>query len=85
MQPAHLSAVSKLPPLLMIGMLFYDTPAIGLCKYNGFQPLSPIVSRICINFLTLNNYSLAFPYFIYLFITFCFHKTLHKNLTLCID
>lgn len=39
MQPAHLSAVSKLPPLLMIGIHFHDTPAIGLCIYNGFPAL----------------------------------------------
>lgn len=44
------------------------------------QPFSLIVNRICINFLTLDNYSLAFPYFIYLFITFCFRKALHKSL-----
>ena len=38
------------------------------------QPLSLIVSRICINFLTLDNYSLAFPYFIYLLLRFVFVK-----------
>lgn len=41
MQPAHLSAVSKLPPLLMIGIHFHDTPAIGLCIYNGFPAPLP--------------------------------------------
>lgn len=45
------------------------------------QPLSLIVSQICISFLTLDNYNLTFPYFIYLFITFCFRKTLHENVT----
>lgn len=38
------------------------------------QPLSLIVSQICINFITLNNYSLAFPYFIYLLLRFVFIK-----------
>lgn len=35
------------------------------------QPLSLIVSRICISFLTLDNYSLAFPYlFIFYYVLF---------------
>lgn len=38
------------------------------------QPLSLIVSRICISFLTLDNYSLTFPYFIYLLLHFVFVK-----------
>ena len=41
MQPAHESAVSKLPPLLMIGIHLHDTPAIGLCIYNGLPALLP--------------------------------------------
>lgn len=38
------------------------------------QPLSLIVSRICINFITLDNYNLTFPYFIYLLLHFVFMK-----------
>lgn len=38
------------------------------------QPLSLIVNRTCINFLTLDNYSLIFPYFIYLLLRFVFVK-----------
>lgn len=38
------------------------------------QPLSLIVSRICINFITLDNYNLTFPYFIYLLLRFVFVK-----------
>lgn len=38
------------------------------------QPFSLIVNRICINFLTLDNYSLTFPYFIYLLLHFVFVK-----------
>lgn len=35
------------------------------------QPFSLIVNRICINFLTLDNYSLAFPIlFIFYYILF---------------
>lgn len=38
------------------------------------QPFSLIVNRICISFLTLDNYSLTFPYFIYLLLHFVFVK-----------
>lgn len=35
------------------------------------QPFSLIVSRICINFITLDNYSLTFPYlFIFYYVLF---------------
>lgn len=70
-----MSRISGPPSLLINYILIF----IILLPYTfvyamDSQPLSLIVSRICINFITLDNYSLAFPYFIYLLLHFVFVK-----------